>query len=78
MRKKVIGKSMEYSEYDCELTDQEIEEIRMIDNFSQAIIDVDGCEEYTFNILMELYMIGKNVGWADHKDLIIEFLSDIE
>jgi len=67
-------------ESDCnkeEFTDQQIEEIKMIETFAYRIENVDcdcGCEMR--NLLYELFSIGKNVGWNDHKCFMKELMEE--
>lgn len=82
-RKQIIGKPAEKPEYCCkfcelELTDEEIEEIKLIDMFTQRVIDADVCEENIYDILLELFRIGRNIGFNDCKDSLVEVLLDEE
>ncbi len=87
-RKQIIGKSAEKFKYItthsrpkvCELhmDDQEIEESKLINEYVDRILKANGCSKEIYDILMSLFCIGKDIGWVDHKDLMIEFLSDIE
>ena len=60
-----------------EFTDQQIEEIKMIEAFAYRIENVNcdcGCEMR--NLLYELFSIGKNVGWNDHKCFMKELMEE--
>jgi len=60
-----------------EFTDQQIEEIKMIESFAYRIENVNcdcGCEMR--NLLYELFSIGKNVGWNDHRDYMKELMKE--
>ena len=85
MRKKVIGRPVEDFECDCgdckyenELDDQEIEEIKMIAEFTNAVIEANGCFECSFEILSRIYNIGKEIGWDDCRDMLVGILEDDE
>ena len=82
-RKQIIGKPAEKFECCCkvcelDMDDQEIEESKLINEYVDRILKTDGCPKEIYDILMSLFCIGKDVGWTDHKDLMIEFLSDID
>ena len=60
-----------------EFTDQQIEEIKMIEVFAYKLDNVNcdcGCEMR--NLLYELFSIGKNVGWNDHKCFMKELMEE--
>jgi hypothetical protein len=81
LRKQIIGKSVEKFECCCkvcelDMEDQEIEESKLIKEYVDRILKTDVCPKEIYDILMSLFCIGKDVGWTDHKDLMIEFLSD--
>jgi hypothetical protein len=83
LRKQIIGKSVEKFECCCkncelEMSDQEIEEMKMLNKFVDMILETYGYPEEIYDILSILFRIGKDIGWGDYKDMMIEFLSDIE
>jgi hypothetical protein len=87
-RKVVVGRAVEVNkcgcdccdEFDCEcdLTDQEIEEIKMISEFAEDIIENDLCEDCVFEVLLKVFTIGKEIGFDDARDLMSEILGDLE
>lgn len=87
MRKKIIGRPVEDFECGCgdckdcecdtEMDDQEVEEIKMLVDFTGAVIDANGCFDCTYEIIDRIYNIGKSVGWNDNRDAIREILDDL-
>jgi len=56
----------------CEnyISSEEIEELRLIADFTKEVLKRDGCPECVFELLGDLYIKGKNIGWENHKDYI--------
>lgn len=66
------------NDYEYNLSDQEIEEIKMISEFAEDIIENDLCEDCVFEILLKVFMIGKEIGFDDARDLMSEILGELE
>ena len=63
----------ECEECNCkEMTDQEYEEIKLLSSFTEKVLEREGCPSCTFDLLLELYLIGKQIGFGDCKDYIKE------
>ena len=61
---------------DCkdELTDQQIEEIKLITSYVKDVLETEGCPNCIFDLLSQIYFIGKEVGWDDCKEYVKEIL----
>ena len=62
----------------AELTDEEEEELRLIEEYLTDILQVAGCPQHTFEILLELAYTFKEVGFQDARDLMASVLDDME
>lgn len=60
-----------------ELTDQVIEERKLIYSFVDKIANIKDADKI-FDVLFELYTIGKNIGHCDFKAYIQFMLDNVE
>jgi len=60
--------------YECadKLSDQEIEELKLIAHFTDEVLKREGCPDCTFDLLRELFSIGKEIGWNDCEEELVE------
>lgn len=62
-------------EDNCE-DDELCEEIKLIEEYAKSIENGYCCSVCLMDILYELYVKGKNVGWGNHRDMIREVNED--
>ena len=57
-----------------EFSDQQIEEIKLITSYVKDVLETEGCPNCIFDLLSQIYFIGKEVGWDDCKEYVKEIL----
>ena len=63
---------------DCkdELTDEKIEEVKLITSYVKDILETEGCPNCIFDLLIDLFSIGKDIGWNNHRCFIQELMGE--
>jgi len=70
----IIGKELEDECNECE--DKQIcMDISIIENFYDKIENLD-CDSCVKNVLYELFVLGKEIGWRDHRGFIRELMDE--
>lgn len=59
---------------EVKLTPEEQYECEMLGDFVDRILDAQGCPHCIFDALMDLYYIGKEDGYEDCEEDLMEFL----
>jgi len=57
-----------------EISDQQIEEVKLITSYVKDVLETEGCPNCIFDLLSQIYFIGKEVGWDDCKEYVKEIL----
>jgi len=65
-------------EIECEnqISSEKLEELRLITYFTDEVLKRNGCPECTFELLGDLYIKGKNIGWNNHKEFMRELMDE--
>ena len=62
----------------AELTDEQEEELRLIEQSLTDVLQANGCSDCTFETLLDLAYTFKEIGRADTRDLMRDVLDDME
>jgi len=65
-------------EVECEnqISSEKLEELKLIAHFTDEVLKREGCPECTFELLADLYIKGKNIGWNNHKEFMRELMGE--
>ena len=65
-------------EVECEnqISSEKLEELKLIAHFTDEVLKREGCPECTFELLSDLYIKGKNIGWNNHKEFMRELMGE--
>jgi len=57
---------------ECEnyISSEEIEELKLIAYFTEEVLKRDNCPQCIFNLIGDIYIKGKEIGWENHKNYI--------
>ena len=62
---------------ECEITCEACRDINIVEDIATEFEESDcQCESCLRNVIYRSLMIGKNIGWDDHKEMLVEFLCD--
>jgi hypothetical protein len=62
----------------CELNDEEEEELSLIADYVEKVLNANGCVDCTFEALIDLAYAFKNIGYRDCKDYVQSCIDDLE
>jgi len=62
------------TECENQISSEELEELKILYDFTNEILKRDGCVECIFGLLGDLYVKGKKIGYKDCEDKMREFL----
>ena len=62
----------------AELTDEQEEELRLIEQSLTEVLQANGCPDCTFETLLDLAYTFKEIGRADTRDLMRDVLDDMD
>jgi hypothetical protein len=78
MENEEYGVNYEDDDSEYELSDGEIEEIRLISEYRDKILESDGCPDCTLRFLVDFANIFRNIGFEDAKVLMGSFLNKLD
>ena len=57
---------------ECEnyISSEEIEELKLIAYFTEEVLKRENCPQCIFDLIGDIYIKGKNIGWENHKNYI--------